>query len=157
MSKKAENSATSLIENSVIKLFNILIRGIATIGLDKTVTRMNSSMSFDSDKNAENVIQFIIDSCCRKLNTDWHILSSGKRLHGNEQIALKIISAMLYKHAALSMKQIAKLTNKTKASISRYVTDALNQNYGLVNKGQKFLLTSQYQEIDDYITKMSTE
>jgi hypothetical protein len=157
MSKKADSISAGVVENSVIKLFNLIIRGVATIGLDKTVARMNSSIAFDANKNGSSVVQFIIDSCCDKLNFNWNDAISRKRLQGNDLIALKIVCAMLYKHAALGHKEIAKLTNKTKASISRYVTDALNSNFSVHTKGHKFILASQYQEIDDYITKMSSE
>jgi hypothetical protein len=118
-----ENNLASkkFVEASLSQLFRTLERGISRIGLDKVIERLKSSIEFDAD-NQYSVNKEIIETSCKTFGESWEYIRSKKRLNGRQLYLAQIIATLLQKYGLLTQIEIAEVMNKTKSSISKYVS-----------------------------------
>jgi hypothetical protein len=118
-----ENNLDSkkFVEASLSQLFRILEIGINRIGMQKVIERLKSSIEFDAD-NQYSLNKEIIETACKAFDLSWGYICSKKRLQGRELYLARIIATLLQKYALLTQIEIAEVMNKTKSSISKYVS-----------------------------------
>ena len=118
-----ENNLASkkFIEASLSQLFRTLEIGISRIGVQKVIERLKSSIEFDAD-NQYSVNKEIIETSCKAFGESWEYIRSKKRLQGRQLYLAQIIATLLQKYALLTQIEIAEVMNKTKSSISKYVS-----------------------------------
>lgn len=118
-----ENNLASkkFIEASLSQLFRTLEIGISRIGMQKVIERLKSSIEFDAD-NQYSLNKEIIETACKTFGESWEYIRSKKRLQGRQLYLAQIIATLLQKYALLTQIEIAEVMNKTKSSISKYVS-----------------------------------
>ena len=118
-----ENNLASkkFIEASLSQLFRTLEIGISRIGMQKVIERLKSSIEFDAD-NQYSVNKEIIETACKTFGESWEYIRAKKRLQGRQLYLAQIIATLLQKYALLTQIEIAEVMNKTKSSISKYVS-----------------------------------
>lgn len=118
-----ENNLASkkFVEASLSQLFRTLEIGISRIGMQKVIERLKSSIEFDAD-NQYSVNKEIIETACKAFGESWEYICTKKRLQGRQLYLAQIIATLLQKYGLLTQIEIAEVMNKTKSSISKYVS-----------------------------------
>jgi hypothetical protein len=118
-----ENNLASkkFVEASLSQLFRTLEIGVSRIGMQKVIERLKSSIEFYAD-NQYSVNKEIIETACKAFGENWEYIRSKKRLQGRQLYLAQIIATLLQKYALLTQIEIAEVMNKTKSSISKYVS-----------------------------------
>lgn len=119
--KENNFASNKFIEASFSKLFQTLEIGIKRIGMQKVIERLKSSIEFDAD-NQYSLNNEIIETACKTFDENWDYIRSKKRLQGRQLYLARIIATLLQKYALLTQIEIAEVMNKTKSSISKYVS-----------------------------------
>ena len=119
--KENNPASKKFVEASLSQLFRTLERGISRIGVDKVIERLKSSIDFDAD-NQFSITKEIIETSCKTFGESWQYIREKKRLQGRQLYLAQIIATLLQKYALLTQMEISEVMNKTKSSVSKYVS-----------------------------------
>jgi len=151
-----ENNLASkkFIEASLSQLFRTLEIGISRIGMQKVIERLKSSIEFDAD-NQYSVNKEIIETACKAFGESWEYIRAKKRLQGRQLYLAQIIATLLQKYALLTQIEIAEVMNKTKSSISKYVSkmNFSNSNKMTIDEKEYF---EKYKKIENRIKEIQS-
>lgn len=151
-----ENNLASkkFIEASLSQLFRTLERGVSRIGVDKVIERLKSSIEFDAD-NQFSVTKEIIENSCKAFGENWEYIRAKRRLQGRQLYLAQIIATLLQKYALLTQIEIAEVMNKTKSSISKYVSkmNFLNSKTMTIDEREYF---EKYKKIENRIKEIQS-
>lgn len=151
-----ENNLASkkFIEASLSQLFRTLERGVSRIGVDKVIERLKSSIEFDAD-NQFSITKEIIENSCKAFGENWEYIRAKRRLQGRQLYLAQIIATLLQKYALLTQIEIAEVMNKTKSSISKYVSkmNFLNSKTMTIDEREYF---EKYKKIENRIKEIQS-
>ncbi|NBX73536.1 MAG: hypothetical protein EBQ89_04470 [Alphaproteobacteria bacterium] len=118
--KENNIASNKIFESSLSQLFRVIEYGISRIGLSKVIERLRSSIDFDAD-NQHSLHNIIIECSCKTFGENWEYIKSKKRLGGRQLYLAQTIALLLQKYALFTQIEIAKVMNKNKSSVSKYV------------------------------------
>ena len=102
-----------------INLLKALESSLSTLGVEKTITNINTSLEF----NKISLQDFILHIVCEEKKIPLKSLLSSKYYTKSSKKNIQLVSYLLYYQAFLSQQEIADILNKSKASINRYIRD----------------------------------
>jgi hypothetical protein len=100
-----------------LNIIEALKNSIDKIGLQMTLNNLNNH-----NCKSEDLIDFILDICCKEFGKDKADLEKAKQNYAYKKIYL-LSSYLLYNHASLTQQEIANLLNKSKASVNRFIKE----------------------------------
>ena len=150
--KENTSASKKFIEASLSQLFRVLEYGISRIGMSKVIERVKNSIDFDAN-NQYSLSKEIIDTSCKTFGESWEEIRSKKRLQGRQLYLAQTIAPLLQKYALMSQIEISRVMNKSKSSVSKYVSrmNLINANKMTIDEREYF---EKFQKVENRIKEI---